>query len=281
MTMALSTPLQPLRIGLALGGGMARGWALIGVLKTLAGFGIVPSIIAGTSMGAVVGAAAAAGGLDQLEGWARNLGRTSFWRHMSWHGRGGLFDSDRLGTQMTQNLGEWCIEELPTPFAAVASDLTTGQEVWLRSGRLSDAVRASFAMPGFFAPVTIAGRTLADGFLVNPVPVSAARAMGADLVIAVSLSSEDPRPQAMRSGKLSMAGTLGASFHIIQQRLTRSRMATDPPDVHIAIPCQNVGVLEFHRADALIAMGIEAVYHAAPRLENAMALIASGHGHGA
>lgn len=270
---------RSLTIGLALGGGMARGWALIGVLKTLRGFGIYPAMIAGTSMGAVAGAAYAADALDRLELWARELGRLSFWRHVSLQGRTGLFDSQRLGEQMIRYLGDRPIESLELPFAAVAADLATGQEVWLRHGRLSDAVRASFAMPGFFAPVLFEGRTLGDGFLVNPVPVSAARALGADLVIAVSLSSEDPRPQFSIQRKPSMAGALGAAFHIVQQRLTRSRMATDPPDVHIAVPCQNIGVLEFHRADALIAMGIEAVYHAAPRIEAAIELVASGHGH--
>lgn len=261
---------------------MARGWALIGVLKTLAHFGVQPSMIAGTSMGAVAGAAAAAGAMDQLEAWARDLGRMGFWRHMSLQGRGGLFDSQKLGDQMIRHLGDRTIETLGIPFAAVAADLGTGQEVWLRQGRLSDAVRASFAMPGFFAPVTVQGRTLADGFLVNPVPVSAARALGADLVIAVSLASEDPRPQAGKAllqARPSMASALGATFHIVQQRLTRARMATDPPDVHIAVPCQTIGVLEFHRADALIALGTEAVYHAAPRIEAAMALIRAGHGH--
>jgi NTE family protein len=276
--------LQP-KVALALGGGMARGWALIGVLKSLAMLNIHPMAIAGTSMGAIAGGAFAADKLPELEAWAKDLGRLSFWRHIGFSGRAGLFDSAKLGGQMAKHLGRRDIGSLDIPFIAVASDLVTGQEVWLRDGDMVDAIRASFAVPGFFAPMLLNQRYLADGFLVNPVPVSAARAMGADLVIAVSLAADEVAPQrpsvalGLSDRKLTMGGSLGAAFHIIQQRLSKSRMAADPPDVHIAVPCQTIGVLDFHRAEELIALGIESVYRAAPRIEAAMELIKSGHGH--
>jgi NTE family protein len=252
---------------------MARGWALIGVLKSLATFNVRPAMIAGTSMGALVGGAFASDQLPTLEAWARGLKTFSFWRHVGLSRKPGLFDSAGLGRQMRAHLGQVQIQDLPIPFAAIATDLATGQEVWISEGDLVEAVRASFAVPGFFAPMRIEGRPLADGFLTNPVPITATRALGAELVISVTLHTDqqlgDPLAKA-RSPAGSTMGSLASAFQILQQRLSRMRLAADPPDVHIAVPCQHIGVLDFHRADELIALGMEAAYMAAPRIEAAV-----------
>ncbi len=179
-------------IGLALGGGAARGFAHIGILRTLLANGIVPDIVVGTSIGAVVGGSYAAGHLDTLESWARGLlprnifsyldirlngSGPDWWQQTRSAARGGVF-------------GGILIDELPLKFAAVSTEVNTGHEIWITDGRLVEAVRASYALPGIFEPVLIGDRWLVDGALVNPVPVSAARALGAEIVIACNVSTD-------------------------------------------------------------------------------------------
>lgn len=176
-------------IGIALGSGAAKGWAHIGVLKALAEMGIHPQKIAGCSIGALVGAAYANDRLDELEHWV--TGFTS-WQvlslmDISWR-RGGLISGDKVFDAMEMHLGEWKIEELKKPFIAVSADLNSGQEVWFRSGNVRNAVRASCSIPGIMSPVRQGKRWLVDGAVVNPIPVSVARAMGVDIVIAVDLN---------------------------------------------------------------------------------------------
>lgn len=176
-------------IGIALGSGAAKGWAHIGVLKALGEMGIYPQKVAGCSIGALVGAAYANDRLDELEQWV--TGFTS-WQvlslmDISWR-KGGLIGGDKVFDAMELHLGEWKIEELKRPFIAVSADLNSGQEVWFRSGNVRNAVRASCSMPGIMSPVRQGRRWLVDGAVVNPIPVSVARAMGVDLVIAVDLN---------------------------------------------------------------------------------------------
>lgn len=178
------------KIGLALGSGSARGWAHIGVLRALAEHGVYPDIICGTSIGALVGAAYAADELDPLENWVREMSMGDMLRLVDVSLSTGLLKGKRLVRYLRENFSDRPIESLPLPFAAVATDLTTGAEVWMRQGSMMDAVRASIALPGIFTPVFHEGRLLTDGGLVNPVPVSLARAMGADIVIAVDLNSD-------------------------------------------------------------------------------------------
>ncbi|HEY0301832.1 MAG TPA: patatin-like phospholipase family protein, partial [Rhizomicrobium sp.] len=178
-------------IGLALGGGAARGFAHIGVLKTLAAHGIVPDVIVGTSIGAVVGGCYAASQLEGLESWARGLKVRSIFSYLDISLSGsGLISGSHLATKLTETLADRRIEDLPVRFAAIATEFNTGHEIWLTRGRVADAMRASYALPGIFPPVKIGGRWLVDGALVNPVPVSAARALGARLVIAVNLNAD-------------------------------------------------------------------------------------------
>ncbi|MBV8850753.1 MAG: patatin-like phospholipase family protein, partial [Methylobacteriaceae bacterium] len=176
------------KVGVALGAGAARGWSHIGVLHELVSNGIVPDVIAGTSIGAVVGGCFAAGKLEQLESFARALTRRRIFSllDVSFSGSG-VFSGGRLKIRLERELAEMRIESLPIAFAAVATEVGSGHEVWLTRGSVVEAIRASYALPGIFEPVKLNGRWLFDGALVNPVPVAVCRALGADLVIAVNL----------------------------------------------------------------------------------------------
>src|SRR5579859_5617689 len=178
-------------IGLALGGGAARGFAHIGIVRTLIAHGIIPNVVVGTSIGAVVGGAYAAGHLDTLEEWARGLQPRNVLGYLDIRLNGsGLIGGDKLAAQLEAAIGQTLIEDLPLKFATVATEVRTGHEIWLTHGRMVDAMRASYALPGIFSPVLAGDRWLVDGALVNPVPVSAARALGAEIVIAANLSSD-------------------------------------------------------------------------------------------
>lgn len=300
-------------IGLALGGGAARGMAHIGVIRTLLAKGIKPDIIVGTSIGAVVGGCYAAGHLDTFEEWARRLTprRVLSYLDVSFSGSG-LISGGRLADQLEQALGDTTFDDLPARFAAIATEVQTGHEIWLRRGRLVDAMRASYTLPGIFSPVRIGGRWLVDGTLVNPVPVTAARSLGARLVIAVNLNSDtfgrgatiadhgsdeddergrtssQPRAglrkffgaeQMIRRQFLGNAGRLGIStvmieaFNIMQDRIMRSRLAGDPADVMINPRLGHIGLFEFHRAAEGIALGVEATEKALEPLAEAIAAL--------
>ncbi len=189
-TPAHSAPPSKTRIGIALGGGSARGWAHIGVLRALADAGIEPDIVCGTSIGALVGAAYVGGELDPLETWVRSLHLQTVVGFLDFSLNGGLIKGERLIGFFRSHFVDRDIRELARPFGAVATDLQRGREVWLREGLVTDAVRASIALPGRFTPAQLDGRWLVDGSLVNPVPVSLCRAMGADIVIAVDLNTD-------------------------------------------------------------------------------------------
>src|ERR1700676_3576975 len=178
-------------IGLALGGGAARGFAHIGILRTLIAHGIVPNVVVGTSIGAVVGGAYAAGHLDTVEEGGPRAQPRSVLSYLDIRLNGsGLIGGDKLAAQLEAAIGQTLIEDLPLKFATVATEVRTGHEIWLTHGRMVNAMRASYALPGIFSPVLVGDRWLVDGALVNPVPVSAARAMGAEIVIAANLSSD-------------------------------------------------------------------------------------------
>jgi len=185
-------PARPNRkIGIALGSGVARGWAHIGVLKVLLREGIQPDVISGTSIGALVGAAYAANRLSEIEDFARSLTRTRMFNLMDLNfGGSGIFSGDKLARKLENKFGDLQIENLEKTFVAVASELYGGHEVWMRDGPLVNAVRASYALPGIFEPRQIDGRWLIDGALVNPVPVSVCRALGARTIIGVGLNTD-------------------------------------------------------------------------------------------
>lgn len=294
----MTAPHRP-RVGLALGSGSARGWAHIGVIRALEKAGVRPDILCGTSVGALVGAAYAAGELDRLESWVLGLGIGDVIGFLDVSLSSGVLKGDRLMEFFRRHLADRPIEELGVPFAAVATSLRTGAEVWLRSGSTLDAVRASISLPGLFAPVRWEGSLLVDGGLVNPVPVSLARAMGADIVIAVDLGSDvlgrrfraasapkapaGTAPNWMRKlqenlsalapakspdepATPSMLDVLTTCMDIVQVRIARSRMAGEPPEVVVAPRLARLRLLDFHRAKEAIEEGHRAVERVAHSL---------------
>lgn len=282
------------KIGIALGGGAARGWAHIGVLRALLQAGIKPDIIAGTSIGAVVGGCWAAGRLDELEGFARDLTRRKVFGFLDFNLTGSaLISGQKLVKRLDRHIGGLDIENLGTRFVAVATELGTGHETWLSQGSLMDAMQASYAIPGIFKPVRVGRRWLFDGALVNPVPVSVCRALGARYVIAVNLNAdlpgrdavivdpglaeeqpepEEPLPefggaarnllrrQLLGDGHNApgISTVMVDAFNIVQDRIARSRLAGDPPDAMISPRLAGLGMLDFHRADELIQRGMAA-----------------------
>jgi len=263
------------RIGIALGAGSARGWAHIGVLRALGAAGIVPDIVCGTSIGSLVGAAYADDALPQLEKWVRTLTWRKVVGYFDLTFGSGLLKGDRLFNHLRGDLLEGRIEDLKRPFAAAATDLAGGREVWLREGLVADAVRASIAMPGLFTPQPRDEQLLVDGALVNPVPVSLARAIGAEFVIAVDLSSSTVgrfvKQAETRKAKLpNLLEVVTGSLHIMSVRITRSRMAGDPAEAVIQPRLGEMGLLDYHRADEAIAEGVAATELAIPALRRTL-----------
>jgi NTE family protein len=304
-------------VGLVLGSGAARGFAHIGVMRALQAHGIKPDIIVGTSMGALVGGCYATDQLDTLEDWARSLTMRRIIGYLDVRiGGSGLIGGGRLANRLQESIGETAIEDLPIRFAAIATEIGTGHEVWLTRGSLSLAVRASYALPGIFPPVHLGGRWLVDGALVNPVPVSAARALGARVVIAVNMDADRfgrgttiashgaapgdappvPSNGHSRNGLARLRGMFSAeralkrqiisgdnrpsfstvmveSFNIMQDRLTRMRLAGDPPDVQITPRIGHIGWLDFHRAAESIGVGKVATERAIDSIAEAVAVL--------
>lgn len=287
-------------IGLALGSGGARGWCHIGALRELHAMGIEPAVVAGASMGALVGACYAADRLDALEDWARGLTLRSMLPliDVGIAGAGLVGGSAILTVLRGLGLPE-AIEDLARPFIAIATDLRHGREVWLRAGPLIPAVRASVAIPGVLKPTHIDGRWLIDGGVVNPVPVSAARALGADAVIAINPNAavsggfydppspkpdlaallpealrglwgatpEDPAPAAP-----SYVALINATIDIMSDQIRRSRLAGDPPQVLLGARLPDITVMEFHRAAEAIDEGRRVVRAHAEHLATSLGL---------
>lgn len=297
-----TSPAKP-KIAIALGSGSARGWAHIGVIKRLTEAGIVPDIIVGTSIGALVGGCEVAGILPELEEFALSLTRRRVFSLLDipWGG-GGLISGNKLSELMQDHLGETRIETLPRKYAAVATELATGHEIWLTEGNLNTAMRASYALPGIFPPVKITNKWMIDGAVVNPIPVSVCRALGARYVIAINLNTETIGTgtviQNPRSSKTSrkaskkktnsirqwltgngnddgpgISTSLVAAYSISQDRLARSRMAGDPPDMVIAPKAPDVGLFDFDKAKESITAGELAVESALGEIEHAMAAL--------
>lgn len=330
------------KIGIAFGSGVARGWSHIGVLRRLREHGLEPDIISGTSIGALVGGCYAADKLDELEDFARSLTGRGLFKFMDIRFNGSaLFGGTKLTSRMGEHLEDTQIEDLKKKFVAVATDMNTGHEVWLKNGSLIEAIRASYALPGVFEPVMNDGRWLIDGALVNPVPISVCRAFDARLVIAVNLNldafgmssalnyfrleeemeaqreQEEERARELelaqkeeeagylenegddRSVREMIAGRLRRirdsdrtllqqlfrrearsgpglttvmthSLNIVQDRLTRSRMAADPPDIVIEPDVGHINLVDFDKADELIERGAEAADRAMPFITRAL-----------
>jgi NTE family protein len=288
------------RIGIALGSGAARGWAHIGVLKALAAAGIELAVVCGSSIGAVVGAACAAGRLSAIEDFARSLTWRSIIAQLDLRpAGGGLIAGERVSRTLIELIGHQALETLGMSYGAVATELGSGREMWLRQGDLAIAIRASMALPGLLAPVEVDGQWLVDGGLVNPVPVSLCRALGAEIVLGVNLNGgiaarHRPAPTALIEDKERRglgdllrggAGNLLAQLlgggqaqpgyfdvlvgavNIMQDQITRTRLAGDPPDILIQPRLAHVGVMEFNRAAETIAAGEAAMQALLPALQ--------------
>lgn len=297
----MSQQVSAYRVGLALGGGAARGWSHIGVIEALLEAGIVPRVVAGTSMGALIGGAYACGRLDALKAWALRVNRRTIARLLDINlATGGLIEGEGIRALLVELGLERRIEDLPLRYAAVATHLANGREIWLDKGNLTDAIRASIAMPGIISPCLVGGRWLSDGGLVNQIPVSTCRALGADFIIAVDVGNgllekhaaelRQPsrasgarlaeylphvpdafRPQAerllsqmlpARTASPKYLSVLMISLSIMQDKITRSRLAGEPPHAMIAPPVAHVSLMDFDRADEAIARGREATLDA-------------------
>jgi NTE family protein len=302
------------RLGLALGSGSARGWAHIGILRALDERGLRPDVITGASVGALVGAACAAGRLADLEEWVCKLTQRDVWRLVDTTFRsGGVMTGNRLMEAIAAHIGDAPIETLSMRFGAVATDLYTGEEIWLREGPFMTAVRASSGLPGLFSPTWHEGRWLIDGGVVNPVPVSLCRALGADVVIAVDLRrsvtqvalralEQSGRNQTAPEQEASTEGTailqkwtglvdglvetfrsrrsepglfevMTSAVNIMQDRITRSRLAIDPADLVLRPDLTRFQLMDFHRGREAIDIGRALVDEVASQLEPISALL--------
>jgi NTE family protein len=294
------------RIGLALGGGAARGWSHIGIIQALDELGLRPDVIAGCSIGSIVGAARAANNLQSLEDWVLSLRRrdVAAFFDIGW-GSKGLIDTEKLQRFLAQHIApdNALIEDFEVRYGSVATDLGNGREIWFTEGPMMKSIMTSIALPGLFAPVRHNNRWLVDGGLVNPVPVSLCHALGAEVVIAVNLNADilgkhlnsDKDDIAASSGFMDgilgsiksysanlfpgnreatppgMLDVLASTVNITQDRITRSRMAGDPPDILIEPHLAHIGLLEFHRAEEAIAEGRDCIKRLQPAIEYTMA----------
>jgi NTE family protein len=300
-----------MKIGLALGSGSSRGWAHIGVISALIELGIEPDIVCGTSIGSLVGAAYVSDTLDKLETWVCSLTKFETARFFEInHSLNGFVNTERLHHFLNAYVAsdDALIEALTRKYAAVATELETGREVWLTKGPVLEAVWSSISLPGLFPAIRNNNTWLVDGGLVNPVPVSVCRALGADIVIAVNLNGDIVGKHFKRSEKhVKQEGNQGvvekltnlvteytasllapakvdvqppnlfeaiaASVNITQDRITRSRMAGDPPDILLSPRLSHIGLLEFYRANEAIAEGKGCVRRMLPALQEALGMI--------
>lgn len=284
-----STGANQKKVSLVLGSGGARGLAHIGVIRELEEQGYEIASISGCSIGALVGGVYAAGKLDDLEEWFSGITKLNILKLLdfSW-GRRGLVKGDRIIDALIDVVGDCKIDELPIPYTAVATDIGSGREIWLRSGNLFDAIRASISLPMFFTPFEYNGMHLIDGGVVNPVPIAPTFNDQTDLTIAVNLGghpSKEIMPSNESFGSPKESSTVrrwinglvndihdslttrendddwGAydvanqAFDAMQATIARQKLASYPPDQIIEIPRNVCTTLEFDRAAELIALG--------------------------
>lgn len=288
------------KIGLALGSGASRGWAHIGVIRTLESWGIYPDVVAGCSIGALVGGALASGKLQDLEVWASSLTRREITRcfDLNFERSGGPIKGERLILWLKKMGFETNIEEMKLPFCAIATDLRSGQEVLIKEGSFMSALRASGSIPGFLTPVQHNGQWLVDGGVVNPLPVTACRNLGADIVIAVNLNAGvleasdwnsskryasllasvyeksksllpesyvtmldslfDAKPSQKNERHPRYFEVIYSMSAIMQEQILNLRLQIDPPEIRINPDLARLNLFDFDRAGEGIHEGIRA-----------------------
>lgn len=272
-------------IGLALGSGSARGWAHIGIIEGLEAIGVRPQVVAGTSIGALVGAVYVSGQLSEFSSWVQALSARDVFKLMDLSFSGGMVKGEKLFGFFEANHRNPNIEELEQRYVSVATEMKTGREIWITKGPILPAARASCALPGIFPPVKHRETWMLDGGLVNPVPVSPCRALGADVVIAVNLNAQLVRAHLPRNNAQeaeheittkpertiwhkavdylsksdgehpSFFDVVASSVNIMQDRVTRSRMAGDPPEITLIPMLEDYALMDFHRAKQAIDEG--------------------------
>jgi NTE family protein len=293
-------------IGLALGSGSSRGWSHIGIIRALSDLGIDPGIICGTSIGALVGASYVSNKLENLEEWVCSLTKFETAKFLDINSRfNGFVNQERLHDFLREYVAadDDLIEKLPKLYASVATEIENGKEIWLTKGPLLEAVWSSISLPGLFPAIRNNDKWLVDGGLVNPVPVSACRALGADIVIAVNLNGDivgkhfkkHDTPSIKDTGIVSkitdwvtdntlsifsgdktteqppsLFEAIAGSVNITQDRITRSRMAGDPPDILLAPKLSHIGLLEFYRGKEAISEGKNCVRRMLPEIKHVL-----------
>jgi len=300
--------MNKMKIGLALGSGSSRGWSHIGVINELTSQGITPDIVCGASIGSLVGASYVSNNLQKLESWVCSLSKFETAKFFEINrSLNGFVNTERLHQFLTEYVAsdDSIIENIDKEYASVATDLETGREVWLSEGSVLEAVWSSISLPGLFPAIKNNNKWLVDGGLVNPVPVSVCRALGADIVIAVNLNGdivgkhfqEPTRTIKQETGVVgkvtdlvseyassvfsatkpedkppSLFESIAGSVNITQDRITRSRMAGDPPDIMLSPKLSNIGLLEFYRAKEAITEGEKCVLRALPEIKHVLNL---------
>ncbi|MCK7458721.1 patatin-like phospholipase RssA [Idiomarina aminovorans] len=303
--------MSEVKVALALGSGAARGWSHIGVIKALEEMGVRINVVAGTSIGSLVGAGYSSGRLAEIEQWVQGMNRWEVFNLLDFgFSHGGIIGGEKVFNRAREEFGKRNIEDLSVTYGAIATDLYSGREIWLREGDLYDVSRASCAMPGVLSPKFFDGRWLIDGGLVNPVPVSLCRALGADFVIAVHLNSQLNSKSLQRRGRSippqteneqlekekaemeiqdnengffdnmwsgskeyldsfksrfrsngdkapGMFSVMASSIDIMQERITKARMAGDPPDILVQPKLGHIGIMEFYRGQEAIDIGYD------------------------
>lgn len=296
--MSETTQRKP-RLGLALGSGSAKGWAHIGVLEELEALGLRPDVVCGTSIGALVGAVYVSGQLEEFSEWVQSLTVRDVFGLMDFSFSGGVVKGEKLFEFFQKKHQNPDIAELEQRYASVATNMHNGRETWLQEGPVLQAARASCALPGLFSPVQFEGQWMLDGGLVNPVPVTVCRALGADVVLAVNLNHQPMGAHMSRRSRNALKSqgpankdeegfwqklmgfvsaddgedpgffdVVAASVNIMQDRITRSRMAGDPAEVTLTPVLDDFAMMDFHRAKEAIEEGRRLVQRSQPMLES-------------
>jgi len=257
-----------MKLGLALGGGGAKGFAHLGILEVLTEAGIEFDIVAGTSIGAFIGAVYVSDKLEELKNYAVNIGITDmpFLLGPTWP-QGGLFSGKVLGKLIDEYIHIENIEDLKKPFATVCIDLNSGEVVTFTEGNLKRAVRASTSIPGLFKPVLFEGKLLVDGGVLESVPDQAARDLGADFIVAIDLLSDLSGNQTFNNGKTpSIVEVVQRSSILAQRKITELKFKERPPEIVISPPLSHIKVMDFHNGKAIVEIGREAAKKVLPEL---------------